>query len=83
MRIFMSIGLLIGALSLIGISAKAETSCEDVDFDGNGVVDDADIEIFKTSLGTTAGEEGYLAAADLDGSESITPIDFRILLSCR
>ena len=83
MRRCFSTGLLAIALTLVAMSASAETSCQDVDFNENGVVDDTDVEIFKILLGKTEGEEGYVAAADLDGSGSITPMDFRILLSCR
>lgn len=75
--------LLFASATLIAISARAEGSCEDVDFDENGVVDEADIELFKLVLGRSAGEVGFLAAADLDGSGVITPTDFGIMLSCR
>lgn len=75
--------LIIASATLVASATRAQGSCEDVDFNQNGVVDEADIEVFKLLLGKFAGEDGFLAAADLDGSGVITPTDFQLMLSCR
>lgn len=76
-------GLIAAAFSMTPICATARPSCQQVDFNSDGLVNEIDIEIFKTLIGKSVGETGFLAAADLDGSGSVTAADFRILLSCR
>lgn len=83
MKMLIGIGAFAVSLALIAFQVHAESSCQDVDFDHNGAIDDVDIEIFKTTFGTSEGDSGYIAAADLDGSGTITPTDFGIFLSCR
>lgn len=83
MRQYFLGGLFAAALVLVAAGANAEASCQQVDFNGDGVVDEADVEIFKTSLGKSAGQEGYIAAADLDGSGSVTTADYGLLLRCQ
>lgn len=64
-----------------GFSASAQSSCQ-TDLNGDGVTDEADVAIFQSSLGKGAGDEGYVAAADLDGSGTVTSVDYGIFLSC-
>lgn len=52
------------------------------DLNGDGVTNEADVELFQSSLGKAEGDEGYVAAADLDGSRSVTAADYGIFLSC-
>lgn len=70
-------------IAIIPLASIADSSCEQVDFDENGEIDDVDVLVFKTLIGKSTGDDGFLAEADLDGSGVITPLDFRILLSCR
>lgn len=80
MRKLLSGGLFAAAL-FYGFTASAENSCQ-TDLNGDGVTNEADVAILQSSLGKSQGDEGYVAAADLDGSGSVTTADYGIFLSC-
>jgi hypothetical protein len=80
MRKLLSGGLFAAAL-FYGFSASAGNSCQ-TDLNGDGGTNEADVAIIQSSLGKAAGDEGYVAAADLDGSGSVTAADYGIFLSC-
>lgn len=82
MRLLFLSGLFAAFVGFAAASASAGASCQQADFNRDGIVDEADVEIFKTSLGKSAGDEGYVAAADLDGSGSVTVADYGLLLRC-
>lgn len=82
MRTFLLSGVMAATVFFVAGAASAEASCQQADFNRDGVVDEADVEIFKTSLGKSAGDAGYIAAADLDGSGSVTTADYGLLLTC-
>ena len=73
--------LLAASLVLFAGASFAENACE-TDFNGDGVTDEADVEIFQSVLGSQESDEGFLAAADLDGDGSVTAADYGIFLSC-
>lgn len=50
------------------------------DCDGNGVVDAADAEIARDALGTAAGDDGFVAAADVDGDGAVSLVDLNAIL---
>lgn len=81
MRRLMSSGLLVAGLVAFAFAANAENSCQ-TDLNGDGLTNEADVEIFQSTLGKTAGDEGYVAAADLDGSGTVTAVDYGIFLGC-
>jgi hypothetical protein len=81
MRKLLSGGLFAAALIFTGFTASAENSCQ-TDLNGDGVTNEADVEIFQSTLGKAQGDEGYVAAADLDGSGTVTAADYGIFLSC-
>jgi hypothetical protein len=74
-------GLLALSLMLFASAAFAQDSCA-TDFNGDGVTDESDVEIFQGTLGKQEGDEGFVAAADLDGDGSVTSADYAIFLSC-
>ena len=80
MRKLLSGGLFAAAL-LYGFTAGAENSCK-TDFNGDGVTNEADVAILQSTLGKSQGDKGFVAAADLDGSGSVTTADYGIFLSC-
>ncbi|MFO0691405.1 MAG: dockerin type I domain-containing protein [Myxococcota bacterium] len=80
MRKLLSGGLFAAAL-FYGFTASAANSCQ-TDLNGDGVTNEADVKILQSSLGKSQGDEGYVAAADLDGSGSVTTADYGIFLSC-
>ncbi len=83
MRAIIAITLLAVGTVIFATSATAQSSCDDVDLNGDGAIDDDDVELFVALLGLSVGDVGYVAGADMDGSGSITPIDFKKFLSCR
>jgi len=62
-------------------TAQAQDSCA-TDFDGNGVTDADDVAVMQSAMGTGDGDEGYIAAADLNGDGTVSMADYAILLSC-
>ena len=73
--------ILAASMVLFAGSATAQ-SCGNTDFNGDGVTDPTDVEIFQGTLGSQEGDDNYLAAADLDGDGAVTAADYGILLSC-
>lgn len=74
-------GLLSLGLALCAGAAMAENSCA-TDFNGDGVTNEADVAILQSTLGKSAGDAGYVAAADLDGDGAVTAQDYSIMLAC-
>lgn len=73
--------LLTVSVMLFAGSAMAQ-SCGNTDFNGDGLTDTTDVEIFQGALGSQEGDESYIAAADLDGDGAVTTADYGILLAC-
>jgi hypothetical protein len=48
------------------------------DLDGDGKVDQGDYSLFQAAFGRCKGEAGYLAAADYDGDDCITLVDYQL-----
>ena len=71
-------GMCLAATLVLDHSATAQTSIEQADFDGNGIVDFGDFLTFAEAFGKAAGESGYVAAADLDASGRIDFSDFLV-----
>lgn len=80
MRKLLSGGLFAAAI-LFGFTATAENSCQ-TDFNGDGVTNEADVAILQSTLGKSQSDEGFVAAADLDGSGTVTTADYGIFLGC-
>ena len=78
---FWRISLLTLGIVLFSGASMAQNSCE-TDLNGDGVTDEADVAIFQSALGKAAGDEGFIAAADLDGDGAVTPSDYSIFLAC-
>ena len=51
------------------------------DLNGDGVVDESDVELFKLALGSAIGHANYNPAADLDADGRVTLNDLRLLRS--
>lgn len=49
------------------------------DADGNGVIDNEDLDIWMRAQGTSLGQEGWNAQADLDGNDVVTINDLSVL----
>ncbi len=81
MREILSGGLVVVGLVFFGWTASAQNACQ-TDLNGDGVTNEADVEIFQSALGTAVGDEGFVAAADLDGSGTVTSTDYGIFLGC-
>jgi hypothetical protein len=62
-------------------AAFAGDSCN-TDYNGDNVTDDADVAILQAALGTSSGDDGFVAQADHDGDGFITVEDYGILLGC-
>jgi len=73
--------LLTVSVVLFAGSAVAQ-SCGNTDFNGDGVTDSADVEIFQSALGSQEGDDNFIAAADLDGHGAVTAADYGIMMSC-
>ena len=54
----------------------------DTDFNGDGMIDEADLEILKTHIGSTDEDEDYAPAVDLDGDGVVGLMDFNLFLTC-
>lgn len=76
--------LLIAASTFAMATASfAQEACPaSTDINGDGVTDGADVDIIQAALGTLEGEEGYVAAADLNGDGYITTVDYGVMLDC-
>jgi hypothetical protein len=68
------------AMVFVG-SASAQNACF-TDFNGDGVTDAADVELFKAYMGSTEDDAGFQPAADLNGDGEVGLADYNILLSC-
>lgn len=73
--------LLTGSLMLFASGASADVSCA-TDFNGDGVTNADDIEIFKSYLGSSEDDEGFEPAIDLDGDGEVTVADYTVFLNC-
>jgi hypothetical protein len=52
------------------------------DLDGDSDVDYDDFGIFRAAFGLEAGDQGFVAEADLDGDGIITFVDYQLWLQC-
>ena len=66
------------ALLVLGSGTVASASCYG-DLNGDGVVDAADDEVFKSVFGAEDGDADYLVEADLDGDGVIGGTDYAAL----
>jgi len=69
-------------LALFALTANADTVC-DTDYNGDGVTNEADAEIFQSALGSQEGDDNYFEQADHDANGVITATDFAVFVSCR
>ncbi len=53
---------------------------ETADLNDDGVIDDDDVDFFRSAFGSTGDQEADLAA-DLDGDGVVTLVDFQMLLT--
>lgn len=74
-----TLGAMLG-LVLFAASAQAD-SCE-TDYNGDGVTNDVDAEIFMAALGSQEGDENYNVLADHDENGSVTATDYAYFLGC-
>ena len=81
-----------GALIAVGALLVADTvhaqlaggagaSCE-TDFNGDGQTDATDVQILSDALGSTDGDDRYVAAADLNDDGTVSTLDHQIMLGC-
>ena len=50
------------------------------DLNGDGLIDETDVDLFTTQFGA-ASDDALAAAADLDGGGTVTLVDFRMFLA--
>ena len=76
--------LLIAASTFAMATASfAQEACPaSTDINGDGVTDGGDVEIIQASLGALEGEEGFVAAADLNGDGHVSTMDYMLMLEC-
>ncbi len=74
-------GLVTAGLVFFASASFAQNAC-DTDFNGDGTTDAADVAVFQSALGSSEGDDNYLAQADLDGDGEVNTIDYGIMLSC-
>ena len=74
-------GLVAACAVFFAGAAFAGDSCN-TDYNGDNVTDDADVAILQAALGTSGGDDGFVAQADHDGDGFITVEDYGILLGC-
>lgn len=62
----------------------ADEACSTIcgDFNGDGVVDVNDFNLFRDAFGTCVGNPKYLPAADFDGDNCITLVDYQAWVQC-
>jgi len=51
------------------------------DCDGDGDIDGADVELARSAVGTTAGDDAFNAAADVDGDGVVSLADLTAILN--
>ncbi|MDU0354371.1 hypothetical protein RS130_10890 [Paraglaciecola aquimarina] len=66
----------IGGVQPISIVAAAEPVIGDLD--GDGILSQEDMSLFRATLGSSQGDDNYNTAADLDNDGSITRNDYRL-----
>ncbi len=69
-----------GVVLMAGASF-AESDCN-TDYNGDGVTDESDVAALQAALGSSEGDDNFLAQADHDGDGEITVLDYGLLLSC-
>ena len=70
-----------GLIVSLASASFAQNSC-DTDFNGDGATDAADVAVLQAAMGSAAGDDNYVAQADLDGDGEVNTIDYGIMLSC-
>lgn len=48
------------------------------DLDGDGDIDSADYNLFRSTLGKCSGDDGFISEADYDEDGCVTYADYRI-----
>jgi hypothetical protein len=69
------------SIALLAGATYAQDACG-TDYNGDGVTDEVDAEIFQAALGSEEGDENYVALADHNGDGAITTADFSHFLAC-
>lgn len=68
--------LIVGAcFGVVGLAAAGEST---VDYNNDGIVDDADYEILRSAFGSVEGDLNFLPAGDHDGDGVIAGADLGI-----
>ena len=62
-------------------ASAASANCE-ADYNGDGAVDQTDVQIFQSVLGTQDGDSDYFPAADHDGDGRVSALDYAYVLAC-
>ena len=73
--------LLIGSLVLLASGSASADACA-TDFNGDGVTNEADFEIFKSQFGNNEDWGDFAPAFDLNDDGEIDLLDFNIYISC-
>jgi len=73
--------LLAGSLILFAGATSASATCE-TDFNGDGVTDEADFEILKSSFGSVDYGDDFPVAVDLNADGAIDLADYNIFVDC-
>ena len=73
--------LLAASLIFFASAFSANASC-DTDFNGDGVTDELDFEIFKSQFGSFDDGDSFAVAADLNADGTVDLDDFNIFLEC-
>ena len=74
--------LLMGSLMLFATGSASADVCSATDFNGDGVTDDTDYEIFKSYFGANEDLEGYSPVVDLNDDGQIDFADLSIFTDC-
>jgi hypothetical protein len=64
----------------LALAAPAAFASGSGDCNGDGAVDAADVELARGAVGSTAGDDAFIAAADIDGDGVISLVDLSAIL---
>lgn len=72
----------ISTLCALGMMLSASAAFAlDGDCNGDGVVDQADVALARSAQNSAVGDDGYIAAADMDGNGTISSSDLIAILN--
>jgi len=73
---------LLSILCVLGLTLAAPAAFADGsgDCNGDGVIDAADVDLARDAVGATDGDDGFIAAADVDGDGVISLVDLSAIL---